>query len=164
MCALGLRCCTKAFSGYSKWGLLSNGSARASHCAGFSCCRAWALGCLGFSKWGVWDQQLWCTSLVATWHVKSSQTRDQTCVPCIGRWLLNHWTTTEVPRLANLIKKWSHSVVSDSLWPRGLWLNRLLHPWDFPGKSTGVGCHFLLQCIFPTQGSNQGLLHWRQTL
>ena len=31
----------------------------------------------------------------------------------------------------------------------------LLHPWDFPGKSTGVGCHFLLQRIFPTQGSNR---------
>ena len=41
---------------------------------------------------------------------------------------------------------------------------RLLHPWDFLGKSTGVGCHFLLQGIFPTQGSNPGLLHCRQTL
>ena len=34
----------------------------------------------------------------------------------------------------------------------------------FPGKNTGVGCHFLLQGIFPTQGSNQGLLHRRQIL
>ena len=41
---------------------------------------------------------------------------------------------------------------------------RLLHPWDFLGKSSGVGCHFLLQGIFPTQGSNPGLLHCRQTL
>ena len=41
---------------------------------------------------------------------------------------------------------------------------RLLHPWDFPGKDTGVGCHFLLQGIFPTQGSNLGLPHFRQTL
>ena len=32
---------------------------------------------------------------------------------------------------------------------------RLLHPWDFPGKITGVGCHFLLQGIFPTQESIQ---------
>ena len=31
----------------------------------------------------------------------------------------------------------------------------LLRPWDFPGKSTGVGCHFLLQGSFPTQGSTQ---------
>ena len=41
---------------------------------------------------------------------------------------------------------------------------RLLHPWDFLGKSTGVGCHFLIQRIFPTQESNPGLLHCRQTL
>ena len=40
----------------------------------------------------------------------------------------------------------------------------LLPPWDFPGKSTGVGCHFLLQKIFPTQGSNPGLPCCRQTL
>ena len=32
-------------------------------------------------------------------------------------------------------------------------------PWDFPGKNTGVGCHFLLQGIFPTQESNPHLLH-----
>ena len=37
-------------------------------------------------------------------------------------------------------------------------------PRDFPGKSTGVICHFLLQGIFPTQGSNPGLRHCRQTL
>ena len=38
---------------------------------------------------------------------------------------------------------------------------RLLHPWDFLGKSTGVGCHFLLQGILLTQGSNLCLLHWQ---
>ena len=41
---------------------------------------------------------------------------------------------------------------------------RLLCPWDSPGKSTGVGCHFLLQGIFPTQESNPGLLYCMQTL
>ena len=40
--------------------------------------------------------------------------------------------------------KWSHSVVSDSSQPYGLQPTRLLHPWDFPGKSTGVGCCCLL--------------------
>jgi len=35
--------------------------------------------------------------------------------------------------------------VSDSQRPHGLQPSRLLHPWDFPGKSTGVGCHCLLQ-------------------
>ena len=120
--------------------------------------------------------------------------------------------------------KWSRSVMSDSQRPHGLQPTRLLHPWDFPGKSTGVGCHcltnivhrhiyyiwyeyvnflqnslfsrtvvsvwlfatpwsvahqaplsmdfsgkntgggclFLLQGIFPTQGSNPHLLHWQE--
>ena len=44
------------------------------------------------------------------------------------------------------------SVVSDSLRPYGLFL------WDSPGKNTGVGCHALLQGIFPIQGSNLRLL------
>ena len=47
-----------------------------------------------------------------------------------------------------------------TLRPHGLWPAGLLCPWDFPGKSPGVGCHFLLQGIFPTQGSNPHLLHW----
>ena len=37
-------------------------------------------------------------------------------------------------------------------------------PWNFPGKNSGVDCHSLLQGIFLTQGSNQGLLHCRQIL
>ena len=38
---------------------------------------------------------------------------------------------------------------------------RLLCPWDFPGKNTAVGCHFLLQGIFLTQGSKLCFLHCR---
>ena len=41
---------------------------------------------------------------------------------------------------------------------------RLLTPWDFPDKCTGVGCHFLLQEIFSTQGLNPDLPHCRQKL
>ena len=48
-----------------------------------------------------------------------------------------------------------------TLWPYGL---QLLCPQDSPGKNTVVGCHFLLQGIFPTQGSNSRLLHCRWTL
>ena len=44
--------------------------------------------------------------------------------------------------------KRSHSVVSNPQWPHGLQPTRLLHPWDFPGKSTRVGCHCLL-CLSP---------------
>jgi len=40
--------------------------------------------------------------------------------------------------------------------------SRFLCPWDSPGSNTGVGCHSLLQGIFPTQGLNLGLLHCRQ--
>ena len=46
-----------------------------------------------------------------------------------------------------------------------LWCCRIVYilrdPWDFPGNSTGVGCHFLLQGVFATQGSNPHLLHWQ---
>ena len=58
----------------------------------------------------------------------------------------------------------SRLVVSDCLQPHGLYSTRLPCPWDFPGKNTGVGCHFLLQGIFLTQGLNLGLLHYRQML
>ena len=53
------------------------------------------------------------------------------------------------------------SVMADSLHP--LWTVkpiRLLCPWGFPGKKTEGRHHFLLQGIFPTQGSNLHLLHW----
>ena len=42
---------------------------------------------------------------------------------------------------------WVASVVSDSVWPHRRQPNRLLCPWDPPGKNTGVSCHFLLQCM-----------------
>ena len=48
-------------------------------------------------------------------------------------------------------------VMSDSWQPHELWPARLLCPWDFPGKNTGMGCHFLPQGIFLTQGSNPGI-------
>ena len=47
------------------------------------------------------------------------------------------------------------------LQPMGCSLPRLIRPWNFSGKDTGLGCHFLFQGIFPTQGSNPCLLHWQ---
>ena len=44
------------------------------------------------------------------------------------------------------------SLISSSPRPYELKPARLLSPWDFPGENTGVGCHVLLQGIFPTQG------------
>ena len=57
-----------------------------------------------------------------------------------------------------LLLLFNHLVVFDSLQPHGLQPARLLCPWDFPGKNTGVGWHALLQGIFLTQGSNLDLL------
>ena len=53
----------------------------------------------------------------------------------------------------------SHSVVSDSLPPHGLY-----SPWNSPGQNTGVGSRSLCQGIFPTQGLNPGLPHCGQIL
>ena len=61
----------------------------ASHCGGFCCCGAQAPDAQA--------QQLWLTGLVAPRHVGSSRTRARTRVPCIGRWILNHCATREVP-------------------------------------------------------------------
>ena len=58
----------------------------------------------------------------------------------------------------------SHSVVSSSLRLCGLQPARLFCPWDSPGNNTGMGCHALLQGIFPTRGSNPGLPHCRRIL
>ena len=44
---------------------------------------------------------------------------------------------------------------------RGLWPIRPLCAWNFPGKNNGVGCHFLLQRLFPTQGWKLHLLYWQ---
>ena len=69
--------------------------------------------------------------------------------------------------LLNMLSEWVSEVAQScpTLWdPMDCSLARFLRPWDFPGKNTGVGCHFLLQEIFPTQGLNPGLLHCRQRL
>ena len=58
----------------------------------------------------------------------------------------------------------SSSVAASSLRPHGQSPARLPSSCDFPGKKTGVGCHFQLQRLFPAQGSNPGLLHCRWIL
>ena len=68
------------------------------------------------------------------------------------------WTATLQAFLSSTISRWSESrsVVSDSLWPHGLY-----SAWNSPGQNTGVGSLSLLQGIFPTQGLNTGLLLFR---
>ena len=67
--------------------------------------------------------------------------------PSLGFSRQEHWSGLPVPSPMHESGKWkwSRSVVSDSSRSHGLQPTRLLHPWDFPGKSTGVGCHSLLQ-------------------
>ena len=58
-----------------------------------------------------------------------------------------HWSGLPFPSPMQKSEKWkrSCSVMSNSSRPHGLQPTRLLRPWDFPGKSTGVGCHCLLR-------------------
>ena len=72
---LGLGYCTWAFASCGKWGLLPSGGTQASHCSGVSCCGAQVLE-LGTSV---------VEGFAAPRHMESSQPRDQTCCPCIGR-------------------------------------------------------------------------------
>ena len=89
------------------------------------------------------------------------------CFGLSGLKRLKHFglSTHSIPVLISiLLSLWSLSVLFDPLQPYGLYPARLLSPWDFPGKNTGVGYHFLLQGIFLTQGSNPHLLpilHWQ---
>ena len=99
-CGLSLVAASGGYSslwcmGFSFWWLLLLWSTGSRH-MGFSSCGTWAQQ-LWLTGSRVQAQQLWCTGLVAPWHVGSSRTRAQTCVPCIGRQILNHCTTRKVP-------------------------------------------------------------------
>ena len=67
--------------------------------------------------------------------------------PSLGFSRQEHWSGLPFPSPKHKSEKWkwSRSVVSDSSRPHGLQPTRLLSPWDFPGKSTGVGCHCVLR-------------------
>ena len=66
--------------------------------------------------------------------------------PSLGFSKQEHWSGLPCPSPMHESEKWkwSRSVVSHSQRPHGLQPSRLLRPWDFPGKSTGVWCHCLL--------------------
>ena len=69
--------------------------------------------------------------------------------PSLGFFRQEHWSGLLFPSPMHESEKWksSHSVVSDPQRPHGLQPSRLLYPWDFPGRSTGVGCHCLLRLL-----------------
>ena len=80
------------------------------------------------------------------WLCATPQTAAHQAPPSLGFSRQEHWSGLPFPSPMHESEKWkwSCSVVSDSVWPHGLQPTRLLRPWDFPGKSTGVGCHCLL--------------------
>ena len=80
------------------------------------------------------------------WLCVTPQTAAHQAPPSLGFSRQEHWSGLPFPSPMYESEKWkgSRSVVSDSSRPHGLQPSGLLHPWDFPGKSTGVGCHHLL--------------------
>ena len=108
------------------------------------------------------DTGVGCHFLLQCMEVKSDSEVTQSCptlyVPMdcsppgsstMGSSRQEHWSGLPFPSPMHGSEKWkwSRSVVSDSSRPHGLKPTRLLHPWDFLGKNTGVGCHCLLQCM-----------------
>ena len=80
------------------------------------------------------------------WLCATPEMAAQQAPPSLGFSRQEHWSGLPFPSPMHESErsKWSRSVVSDSQQPHGLQPTRLLRPWDFPGKSTGVGCHCLL--------------------
>ena len=80
------------------------------------------------------------------WLCATPLTAAHQAPPSLGFSRQEYWSGLPFPSPIRESEKWkrSRSVVSDSSRPHGLQPTRLLHPWDFPGKSTGVGCYCLL--------------------
>ena len=93
LAALSLRCSMQAFSSCGVWALEHAGSAVLMH----------ELSGCGMQTSLAAMHGLSCCETCGLWHL-SSLTRDQTCIPCIGRWILNHWTTREVPAVTLFLK------------------------------------------------------------
>ena len=105
---------------------------------------------------GNWRRDFWLCLGPSVTQPAINRQKEQASPPwCFYRLLL------QVSPLLHEMWKWSesHSVVSDSLWPHGLY-----SPWNSPGQNTRVDNPSLLQGIFPTQGLKPGLQNCRQTL
>ena len=94
-----------------------------------------------------WKWKVKGKSLSRVWLLATPRTAAYQAPPSMGLSRQEHWSGLPFPSPIHESEKWkwSRSVVSDSQRHHGLQATRLLHPWDFPGKSTGVGCHCLLQ-------------------
>ena len=130
--------------------------------------KAWCWKDCGQKEWG-WQRMKWFDGI--TNSIEMNLSKLQEIVEDRGAWCaavhgvtknqtwLRDRTTTYVYLTGIFMKSEkseSCSVVSNSLWPHGLY-----SPWISPGQNTGVSSLFLLQGIFTTQESNRGLLHCR---
>ena len=121
------------------------------------CCSPWGLKVSDMSEWLNWTElrYIWYITSASGfyWHpVRRGRGRSKLSYNARGSHLDHCCSVTK-----------SHP----TLQPHELQHARLPCPWDSPGSNTGMGCHFLLQGIFPTQGLNQHLLcllHCRQIL
>ena len=138
---------------------------------------AWLPGGTSRFWWALWinmllvDVNCVLLKLYRNWWIVYRNTMDRVFVIIFQTGVLYssdmvtnfHWNTLIIPFMCEL----SHSVVSDSLWPHGPEPICLLCPWGFSRQEFSrarVGCHALLQEIFPTQGSNPHLPHCRRIL
>ena len=125
---------------------------------------AWAAAAALFCPGSLhWLTCLGASCFSATWFSAqlAANHREQTELHrvVLAAWEYFCWVSQQTSMLPS---KLYCSLVAKShptLRPHGLQPTRLLCPWVFLGKNTRVGCHFLLQGIFPTQGSNPGLPH-----
>ena len=103
------------------------------------------------SPWGLKEGHDWATEL----NIFPSSFSHNMVI----RWLPLYANTSLLAQANLLLLVKSYLVMSNSVQPQGLY-----SPWNSPGQNTGMGSHSLLQGTFPTQGSNPGLLHYRQIL
>ena len=93
-----------------------------------------------------WMLLLLLSHFSRVWLCATPETAAHQAPPSLGFSRQEHWSGLPCPSPMHKSEKWkwSHSVMSNSSQPHGLQPTRLLRPLDFPGKSTGVGCHCLL--------------------
>ena len=136
---LVLCCCRRAFSSYGERGLISSCGEQASHHGSFSGGRAQTL---------VWDLQSACglsPCAAQAYLLHNTWNLPRPGIELVSPALQGGLLTTGPLAAATAAKSLqSCPTLCD---PHRRQPTRLPHPWDSPGKNTGVGCHFLLQCM-----------------
>ena len=114
-------------------------------------------------KMSRWQQLLLLSRFSCVWLCATPEMTAHQAPPSLGFSRQEHLCGLPFPPPMHESEKWkwSHSVMSDSSRPHGLQPTRILRPWDFPGKSTGVGCHCLLlmTAVFRVKWNKYSWLH-----